>query len=275
MNMNSAHIALSRLLEKQTGQLLADNRNWRVEMALKPLMRRHAIKDLQSLAFTAASGRDQELTSECVEAMINNETCFFRDQVNFALLTGPLLDGLRAQRQDTKKIRIWSAACSTGQEPYSLAMAFAENPEKWRGWEIEIIASDVSANALRQSKSGVYSQFEIQRGLPVLMMIKYFDQIGDQWVAKKQLREAVDFHKHNMLDPVSDFGKFDIILCRNMLMYLSEDRRDQVLDNIAASLCDDAMVMLGASETVIGRSEKLRICEDYKGFYKLKKAADR
>jgi chemotaxis protein methyltransferase CheR len=262
-----AYKSLSALLEKRTGQTLLANRHWRVDMALKPVMRQNSIPDLETLVSLIEIDADPKLTSECVEAMINNETCFFRDQANFALLTGPVLDSIRESRTAQKRIRIWSAACSTGQEAYSLAMTFNENPEKWRGWQIQIMATDVSGSALSQARAGKYSQFEIQRGLPVMLMIKYFEQNGEDWVAKDHLRRMVTFAEHNMLQPSRHFGVFDVVLCRNMLMYLSDDKRSQVLDGMAPVVAQDGVLMLGAAETVIGQTNQFRASQEFRGFY--------
>jgi chemotaxis protein methyltransferase CheR len=262
-----AHKALSALLEKHTGQTLLANRHWRIDMALKPVMRQNSIPDLETLISLIEIDADPKLTIACVEAMVNNETCFFRDQANFALLSGPVLDTIREHRMATKRLRIWSAACSTGQEPYSLAIAIAENPEKWRGWTIQIMATDVSTSALAQARAGRYSQFEIQRGLPVMQMLRYFEQQGEEWVAKDNLRKMVTFAEHSMLQPARHFGKFDVVLCRNMLMYLCDDKRSQVLDGIAPLIADDGILMLGAAETVIGQTEKFRASKEFRGFY--------
>jgi chemotaxis protein methyltransferase CheR len=262
-----AYSMLSNLLEKHTGQILLANRHWRVEMALKPVMRRNSIPDINTLVSLLVSDADEALMRECVEAMINNETCFFRDQANFALLTGPLLDSIRQQRSAHKRIRIWSSACSTGQEAYSIAMTMLENQEKWRGWTVQIVATDVSNGALAQAKSGRYSQFEIQRGLPVMLMLKYFRQDGEEWVASDDLRRKVNFSVHNMLEAPTKLGKFDLILCRNMLMYLCENKRKQVLDQLSDAIVPDGMLVLGAAETVIGQTEKFRSSPEFRGFY--------
>jgi chemotaxis protein methyltransferase CheR len=262
-----AYRALSELLEKHTGQTLLANRHWRIDMALKPLMRQNSIPDLDTLIALIEIDADPRLTSACVEAMVNNETCFFRDQANFALLTGPVFDMLREHRMATKKLRIWSAACSTGQEPYSLAMSISENAEKWRGWNVQIYATDVSGSALAQARAGRYSQFEIQRGLPVMQMLRYFEQQGEEWVAKDNLRKMVTFAEHNMLNSARHFGTFDVVLCRNMLMYLCDDKRGQVLDGIAPLLTDDGILMLGAAETVIGQTQRFKASQEFRGFY--------
>lgn len=262
-----AYNTLSAALEKYTGQIVPANRHWRIDMALKPLMRRNSVPDLQTLAALIEIDADPKLTRACVEAMVNNETSFYRDQPNFALLTGPVLDNIRELRMERKKLRIWSAACSTGQEAYSLAITIAENAEKWRGWTIQILGTDVSASALAQAREGRYSQFEIQRGLPVLQMLRHFEQKGEEWVAKDSIRKMVTFTEHNMLTPVRHFGRFDVILCRNMLMYLSDDKRTRILESIAPSLEDGGLLMLGAAETVIGQTQKLRASKEFRGFY--------
>lgn len=261
------HKQLAELLRKHSGQQLMANRHWRVEMALKPVLRRHSIPDMDMLSGLLASEGDPALARECVEAMINNETCFYRDQANFALLTGPVLDSLREKRKATRRIRIWSAACSTGQEPYSLAMHFSENPEKWAGWSIQIHATDVSTPVLAQARRGRYSQFEIQRGLPVMLMLKYFEQQGTDWQLKDPIRRMVSFALHNQLDSARSLGVFDLILCRNMLMYLCDENRRQVLGHLADALTPDGIMMLGAAETVIGQTDRLEASREFRGFY--------
>ena len=261
------HKQLAELLRKHSGQQLMANRHWRVDMALKPILRRHSIPDLAMLGELLAGDSDAELARECVEAMINNETCFFRDQANFALLTGPVLDSLREKRSQTKRLRIWSAACSTGQEAYSLAMHFNSNPEKWADWNINIHATDISVSALDQARRGRYSQFEIQRGLPVMLMLKYFDQHQTEWQLKDSIKRAVSFGKHNLLDNAQGSGVYDLILCRNMLMYLCDENRKQVLENLANASTRDGMLMLGAAETVIGQTDRFIASREFRGFY--------
>jgi len=258
---------LSELLARETGQQLLANRHWRVEMALKPLMRKHSIPNIEMLASILDGDGEPGLLKECVESMVNNETCFFRDQANFALLTGPVMDSLRDARSNSKRLRIWSAACSTGQEPYSLAMSFLENAEKWRGWNIQILATDISTMALGKARKGQYSQFEIQRGLPVMLMLKYFDQVDGDWLTKPEVRKMVTFAQHNQLDSARHLGQFDIILCRNMLMYLCEGKRREVLDKLTSALASEGVLMLGAAETVIGQTDKFFASKEFRGFY--------
>ncbi len=263
----TVYTILSDLLEQATGQVLPPNRHSRTEMALKPLLRQHDIADMVKLGYLLGLRQDADLARDCVEAMINNETCFFRDQANFALLTGPVLDNIRARRCETRRIRIWSSACSTGQEAYSLALAISENAEKWRGWDIQIVATDVSRKAISQARSGRYSQFEIQRGMPVMMMLKHFTQEGEDWIAKSNLRGMVKFGEHNLLNPAIQLGQFDLILCRNVLMYLTDYNRQRVFGQLSKALASDGILVLGAAETVIGQSEEFSSSAEFRGFY--------
>ncbi len=263
----AAYKALSKRLELRTGQVLNANRHWRVDMALGPIMRAHKIPDIINLAVILDSGLRPDLDNIVIEAMINNETSFFRDPINFAMLTGSALDTAAKSKMAEKKLRIWASACSTGQEAYSCAMAIQENSAKWQDWKIEIIATDVASEAIEKAKIGRYTQFEIQRGLPVTMMLKYFTQQDGDWIAKDFIREKIQFSNHNLLEESDFLGQFDIILCRNMLMYLCENKRSEVLSNIAQRLSPHGFLMLGAAETVLGQSDVLHTAPDFRGFY--------
>lgn len=267
-----AYTVLGELLYKHTGQRLLANRHWRIDTALRPIMRKHSIPDINILADLIRSDAMPELAIEIVDAMLNNETCFFRDQANFALITGPVLDALRDRRNDQKRLRIWSAACSTGQEAYSLAMSLCENSEKWRDWNIQIVANDVSETVIAKARSGRFTQFEIQRGLPVTMMLKYFMQDGEDWIANEKLRRMVIFSQHNLVSDNRHLGQFDLILCRNMLMYLDETKRTSVLNCISDNLASDGYLVLGASETVIGQTQKFVTSTEFRGLYERSKA---
>jgi chemotaxis protein methyltransferase CheR len=265
--LSSIYSILSDLLEQYTGQILLPNRYARAELALRPILRQHGIPDMTKLGYLLGLRNNPSLERQCVEVLINNETCFFRDQANFALLTGPVLDSIRERRIATRRIRIWSSACSTGQEAYSLAMAIAENANKWNGWNIQIVATDVSHSALAQARAGRYSQFEIQRGMPVLLMLKHFNQENEEWVAKNSLRNMISFGEHNLLNPALQLGQFDIILCRNILMYLTEENRAAVFNQLSKTMAGDGMLVLGAAETVIGQSDAFRPSKEYRGYY--------
>lgn len=258
---------LAGLLEERTGQQLLVARQWRVETALGPLMRERGIGSLDQLAGMASMTRDPRLTEAIVHALLNNETFFFRDLPAFRLLTGPACERLHATRPE-KRLRIWCAGCSTGQEAYSLAISFAEQAERWAGWRIEICGTDISRGAIERAQQGLYSQFEIQRGLPIRQMLAWFTQEGEQWRARPELREKVGFDVRNLLEPPLP-GRFDIILCRNVLLYFSAERRAAVFRRLAGAIAPDGVLMLGAGETVIGQTDAFASDAECRGLYRL------
>ncbi|NNM75700.1 protein-glutamate O-methyltransferase CheR [Sphingomonas sp. ID1715] len=257
--------AFAELLEQRTGQQIGPNRLWRVETVLKSLMKERKLADLGALADAVRSGRDPALASEVVEALLNNETFFFRDAQMFDQLRTSVLERLRQARSGTRRLSIWCAGCSTGQEAYSLAMIFAGDAARWQGWTIDITATDVSDAALVKAKAGFYTQFEIQRGLPVTSMLRWFDQVGDQWRVKRDLARYLRFRRHNLL--LAQTGRFDLILCRNVLLYFSAERRREAFDRLADSLAPDGLLMLGAGETVIGQTEAFMSAPGARGLY--------
>ena len=204
-----------------------------------------------------------------VEALLNNETYFFRDRNPFDLLDAEALPALAERRQASKRLRIWSAGCSTGQEAYSLAMLFADDPDRWRGWTIEILASDVSGSAIERAKAGVYTQFEVQRGLGVKQMLRWFEDSGAGWRVAEALRRPVRFKVHNVLDAPPQPGRFDIILCRNVLLYLCAEKKAVAFERLASVLAPDGWLMLGAGETVIGQTRRLEADVERRGLYRL------
>lgn len=259
---------LAGLLETRTGQQLTISRRWRIETALKSLLRERGIATLDQLIATLVAGREPALADEVVEALLNNETYFYRDRAPFDLLMNGALRRLERTRAAEKRISIWCAGCSTGQEVYSLAMAFAEDKVRWRDWTIDIVGTDVSRSAIERAKSGLYSQFEVQRGLPVLQMIRWFDEEeGQQWRIMRQIRDSVRFQHHSLVEPPPRPGRFDVILCRNVLLYFSTEMRRAVFEKLAAASAPDATLMLGAGETVIGQTEAFVSDPDHRGLY--------
>lgn len=266
---DSSSRILAGLLEARTGQQLTMSRRWRIETALSTLLRERGIPTLDELITILVMGREPSLATQVVEALLNNETYFFRDRTPFDLLSKSALPKLIQRRQSTKQLRIWSAGCSTGQEAYSLAMMFAEDPLRWAGWTIDILGSDVSESAVRRAREGSYSQFEVQRGLGIAQMIKWFEEHDGGWRAAESLRRNVRFQVHNLLEPAPHPGEFDIVLCRNVLLYLNGDRRTQVFDRIAGALAADGCLMLGAGETVIGQTRRFEADSETRGLYRL------
>ncbi len=259
---------LAGLLEAQTGQQLTMSRRWRLETALASLLRERRLSSIDELITILVMGREPSLATKVVEALLNNETYFFRDRAPFDLLARAALPELKRRRAATKRLRIWSAGCSTGQEPYSLAMLFAEDPPAWAGWSIDILGTDVSAAAVQRAREGSYSQFEVQRGLGIQQMIRWFEEASGGWRAVEALRRNLRFQVHNLLEAPPHPGEFDIILCRNVLLYLSEATRAKAFDRLATSLATGGWLMLGAGETVIGQTRVLEADREYRGLYR-------
>ena len=266
---DSSSRILAGLLEARTGQQLTMSRRWRIETALSALLRERGIATLDELITILVMGREPSLSQQVVEALLNNETYFFRDRAPFDLLARYALPELHVRRQKNRRIRIWSAGCSTGQEVYSLSMLFADEPEKWIGWTIDILGTDVSNACIDRARSGSYTQFEVQRGLGINQMIKWFEECPDGWRAIESLRKPVRYQVHNLLEPAPHPGGFDIVLCRNVLLYLSPDKKALAFERLAGAMAEDGWLMLGAGETVIGQSTKLGADIKARGLYRL------
>ena len=266
---DSSSRILAGLLEARTGQQLTMNRRWRIETALSALLRERGIATLDELITILVMGREPGLSQQVVEALLNNETYFFRDRTPFDTLARHAIPELAKMRHKSRRIRIWSAGCSTGQEVYSIAMLFAEEPEKWHGWTVDILGSDVSTACIDRARSGVYSQFEVQRGLGINQMIRWFEETGDGWRAIEPLRKPVRFQVHNLLEPAPHPGGFDVVLCRNVLLYLNPEKKALAFERLAGSMAEDGWLMLGAGETVIGNTNKLGADISARGLYRL------
>ena len=271
---DSSSRILAGLLEARTGQQLTMNRRWRLETALNHLLRERGISSIDELITILVMGKEPNLASRVVEALLNNETYFFRDRAPFDLLGRVALPELAKRRASSKRLRIWSAGCSTGQEAYSLAMLFAEEPLKWQGWTIDILGTDVSDEVIQRARSGTYSQFEVQRGLGIAQMIKWFEETGEGWRAAEAVRKPVRFQVHNLLEAPPHPREFDIVLCRNVLLYLNTETRERAFERLASAMAPDGWLMLGAGETVIGQTKKLVADKDARGLYVLASNAD-
>ncbi|MGE0180031.1 MAG: protein-glutamate O-methyltransferase CheR [Sphingomonas sp.] len=266
----SAQRILASLLEARTGQQLATNRRWRVDTALAAIMRERGFRSADELVARLASNQDRQLTDQVIEALLNNETYFFRDKLPFDLLLGGPVQRLAEARAATRRLSIWCAGCSTGQEAYSIAMSFAENQARWRGWTIEIVGTDLSRSVIERARSGIYSQFEVQRGLPVMQMLRWFqEESAQQWRIADQLRDAVRFDTGNLIGAPPSPGRFDIILCRNVLLYFAPDMRRLAFNRFAGAVATDGTLMLGAGETVLGQTDRFVSDPDCRGLYRL------
>jgi len=202
-----------------------------------------------------------------VEALLNHETSFYRDLSVFKAIGDEVLPALSEARAARKRLRIWSAGCSTGQEVYSLAFLFSKEKARWDDWQIDILGTDVSPQAIAQARNGIYSQFEVQRGLPIGDLISRFDQEGDDWRIRSMLKARVSFSVHNLLD-TPPAGRYDIILCRNVLLYFSAERQRAVLDRLASAIAPDGMLILGAGETLLGQTDAFVPDPQLRGIYR-------
>jgi chemotaxis protein methyltransferase CheR len=264
----SSRRILASLLETRTGQQLALGRRWRMDTALAPIVRSGGFQDVDQLVAKLVSGSAPALTDQVIEALLNNETYFYRDKLPFDLLLGGPLKRLEAARAATKRLSIWSVGCSTGQEAYSIAMAFAEQEARWRGWRVDIVGTDISRRVIERAREGRYSQFEVQRGLPVLQMMRWFSEEGQgDWRIAQRVRDAVRFEVRSLTELPPRPGKFDIILCRNVLLYFSPEMRRLAFTRLADSIEPDGELMLGAGETVIGQTDRFVSDPDHRGLY--------
>ena len=244
---------IAGLLEARTGQRLTDDRKWRIAPALSGLFRERGISSNQDLVVLLTQPDESSLAQEVVEALLNNETYFFRDRQVFDHIADRVLPQLAQARSRTKRLSIWSVGCSTGQEALSLAMTFAEQSAKWDGWTVEILGTDVSGSVVDFARAATYSNFQIQRGLGVAQMLAYFTETATGWRARDSLREMVRYEVHNILNQPPYPGRFDLVLCRNVLLYFDAPVRERAFARLSEALADDGRLILGGGETVLGR----------------------
>ena len=264
----SSRRILAGILEARTGQQLGSGRRWRVDAALAPILRDGGCDNVEQLVSRIASGQAPALAERVIEALLNNETYFYRDRLPFDLLMAGPLKRLEAARSGTRRLSIWSVGCSTGQELYSVAMALAEQSTRWRGWKIDLVGSDISRAAIERARVGAYSQFEVQRGLPVMQMIRWFNEEGGgRWRIGESVRSMVRFEVRSISDRPPLPGKFDIILCRNLLLYFADNMRRLAFTRLADAINPGGSLMLGAGETVIGQTDQFVSDPEARGLY--------
>ena len=257
---------LRKLLKERSGLDLSSDKQYLVESRLAPLARRVGLSGIAELVQKIRSGTEA-LTLEVVEAMTTNETFFFRDKIPFDHLRQTVLPELVQARANRRAWRIWCAASSTGQEPYSIAMCIKEFAPL-AGWRVEIVATDLSQGVLEKSKAGISSQFEVQRGLPIQMLVKYFTQTGELWQLNADIRATVQHRQLNLLQDFSHLGTFDVIFCRNVLIYFDQDTKVNIFDRLARVLEPDGVLALGAAESVVGISDAFKSCAERRGLYR-------
>lgn len=258
---------LRGLLKSRSGLSLAPEKRYLVESRLGPICRKHQIPGLPQLVQVLRAGRNAAIETAVVEAMTTNETFFFRDKTPFDIFRDQLLPKLATARAATKRLRIWCAAASTGQEPYSLAMIVDELRPRLGGMQVDILATDLAGEVLDRAKAGTYSQFEVQRGLPIAMLLKHFKQEGEQWRISPAIKGMVQFRPLNLIRDFSTLGQFDLIFCRNVLIYFDQPTKSDVLRRLSQSLAPDGALFLGAAETVIGLTDTLAPHPEHRGLY--------
>lgn len=257
---------LQKLLKEKSGLILSADKKYLLESRLLPLARKVGVPGISELVQRMRSG-SEALINDVVEAMTTNETFFFRDKTPFDHFKDSVLPELIKARAQRKSLRIWCAASSTGQEPYSLAMILRDKAAELAGWRIEIIATDLSPEVLEKSRSGLYTQFEVQRGLPIQFLVKHFKQVGTLWQLNADVRSMVQFRSFNLLQDFGSLGKFDVIFCRNVLIYFDQATKTDIFNRMMRANEPDGYLFLGAAETVVGLTDAYRVCPNRRGVY--------
>jgi chemotaxis protein methyltransferase CheR len=258
---------LRKFLKDQSGLDLSADKQYLIESRLLPLARKAGLSGIGELV-QRLQGSSSALTTSVVEAMTTNETFFFRDKVPFDHFRDTIMPEVIKARAGRRSVRIWCAAGSTGQEPYSLAMCLKEMGAALNGWRVEIVATDLSQEVLEKARAGIYSQFEVQRGLPIQMLVKYFKQAGETWQINPDVRAMVQHRQLNLLHDFSQLGTFDVIFCRNVLIYFDQDTKVSIFNRLARQIEPDGFLVLGAAETVVGLTDTFRPISDRRGLYR-------
>ena len=266
MNIDDFNL-LSKLIKDRSGLTLTKDKAYLLESRLLPVARKWNLKSLDELVMRLRTRSEAGLVRDVVEAMTTNESFFFRDIKPFDQFKQVVLPYLLQARGANRNIKVWSAACSSGQEPYTLSMMLKEERQRLIGWNVDILATDLSTEILAKAQAGLYSQFEVQRGLPIQLLVKYFKQAGDRWQIDSAIREMVRYRPFNLLDDLSGLGQFDVIFCRNVLIYFDQPTKQMVLERMAKQLAPDGFLYLGGAETVVGITDKFQPMANHRGIY--------
>ena len=268
MEMNPiSHRIVADLLAARTGQFLGPGRMWRITSALSGLFREHDIENVDQLVCLLAAPGSEALAQQVVEALLNNETYFFRDKQMFDQIGETVLPELAQRRAKERRLKIWSAGCSSGQELLSVAMVILSQRHRFEGWQIELLGTDISERIIAAANAARYTQFEVQRGLGVAQMLSYFADTNDGWQAQEEVSRMVHFKVRNLLDPPPPEGPFDLVLCRNVLLYFDPANRARAFERLSQGVAADGFLMLGAGETVVGQTDLFEPRTNLGGFY--------
>lgn len=258
---------LRQFLKSRSGLVLSNEKQYLIESRLLPVARKTGLQSIAALVARLKELRDSALAEAVVEAMTTNESFFFRDKLPFQHFTEVMIPAMMKARARERTIRIWCAAASTGQEPYTLAMCLREMEPRLAGWRIDILGTDISAEVLERARAGTYTQFEVQRGLPIQLLLKYFSQQGESWTIAPELRAMVRLKKFNLLESFACLGQFDIVFCRNVLIYFDQQTKTDILARISRLMPTDGFLVLGAAETVVGLTDSFRPMSERRGLY--------
>jgi chemotaxis protein methyltransferase CheR len=264
---------LAELLKSRSGLMIGQDKIYLLETRLAPILKREKLRDLNHLAEHLRNRGAEAVARDVVEAMTTNESFFFRDDRPFQHFRSQALPRLHAARAPGAPLRIWSAAASSGQEAYSLAMILTENRALLGDRRIEIVGTDIARDQLARARDGLYTQFEVQRGLPVQMLMRCFRQEASGWRISEALRGMVQWKEWNLLGDLRPLGRFDIVFCRNVLIYFDQPTKTRALEAIAGQMAPDAMLYLGGAETVLGLTTRFAPLPSERGVYGLMTAA--
>lgn len=263
---------LAEMIYSRSGIVLGAEKHYLIENRLQPFLRGWGCENLAGLVAKLKAGGQSQIEHEIIEALTTNESSFFRDNKPFQYFAKTLLPALKETQKDFKQLRLWSAACSNGQEPYSLVMLMNEDNLESSGFSYQFLATDLADKVIKKATDGVYSQFEVQRGMPVQLLLKYFEQTPDQqWRVKQTWRDKVNFKTFNLLDSPAAFGKFDVIFCRNVLIYFDDETRKKVVERLVAQLQPKGFIVVGSTESIDKYSDKIMpVADGELGFYQRK-----
>lgn len=263
----SAFNQLAGFLKANSGLMLTPDKAYLVSSRLQPVAEQYGLKSVPELVTKLFSAPTAGMKQDVIEAMTTNETSFFRDITPFDKFKTFVLPEMIERRKKTKSLRVLCAAASSGQEPYSLAMILAELGPRLADWRVEILGVDLDSKILKRAEDALYTQFEVQRGLPVQMLMKYFERIDQSWQLKRDIRSKVRFRRCNLLEPFSDLGRFDVIFCRNVLIYFETPTKRDVLNRLHKQLAEDGFLFLGGAETVLDITDRFVISQGHRGIY--------
>ncbi len=262
---------LADMLKKRSGLTLTTDKAYLIESRLLPIARSQNVQDIPQLCNLLRAKPNETLLVEITEAMTTNESSFFRDIKPYDALRNIVFPMMMKKNEISKTIRIWSAACSTGQEPYTISMCIQEDAAKLAGFRFDIMATDLARKVVDKAKLGIYSQFEAQRGLPIQMLLKYFTSLPDtSWQLKDIIRNMVKFSTNNLLEDYGALGKFDIVFCRNVLIYFDEPIKAQITEKMSRTIAPGGIIILGATESLIDQNKRFEAMADFRGAYRLK-----